>query len=165
MLFNLIQEKEFNIPILFKTIYISGTFTKSNKYREYLYQVLYAFELISGQRPLFTKARTSNASFHFKKDGILGFTVTIRNNFVLLFLQKFISSTLPRARDYEGFFQKALKKNKLAFGLQNVYMFEEIDSQYELFNKNFGCNIQLDAKCSKEMIEVLTSIAQIPIKI
>ena len=84
--------------------------------------------LISGQKPVVTKAKKSIATFKVREDMPLGVKVTLRNNHMYEFLDRLINVALPRVRDFRGVNGKSFDGNgNYAMGLKEQLVFPEID--------------------------------------
>lgn len=82
---------------------------------------------ITGQKPIFTKARKSISSFKIKKGQLIGAKVTLRKKRMFDFLEKLIHVVLPRTKDFKGVPQKAFDKTgNLTFGINEIIAFPEI---------------------------------------
>jgi large subunit ribosomal protein L5 len=97
--------------------------------------------LISGQRPVITKAKKSIASFKLRKGTQIGIKVTIRNNKMWDFLYRFINIALPRVRDFRGIFSKFDGNGNLSIGIKEQIIFPEID--YDKIDKIRGFNVTI----------------------
>lgn len=83
---------------------------------------------ISGQKPMVTKARKSIAGFKLREGQAIGVTVTLRGRRMYEFLDRLISTALPRIRDFRGISRTAFDgKGNYALGLRDQLMFPEID--------------------------------------
>ena len=84
--------------------------------------------IISGQKPIITKAKKSIASFKLRKGVPIGCKVTLRGNKMYEFLDRFISIALPRIRDFQGVSGKSFDgRGNYSLGLKEQIMFPEID--------------------------------------
>jgi len=84
--------------------------------------------LISGQRPVATRARRSIAAFKIREGHRIGCMVTLRGDRMWEFLDKLISIALPRVRDFTGLSPKAFDGHgNFAMGLREQLVFPEID--------------------------------------
>jgi len=84
--------------------------------------------MISGQRPIITKARTSIANFKLREGQAIGVKVTLRGRRMYDFLDRLISMGLPRIRDFRGVSRTAFDGNgNYALGLREQIMFPEIE--------------------------------------
>jgi len=83
---------------------------------------------ISGQKPTFRRARISEAGFKVRKNDLVGITVTLRGEKMWDFLEKFISVSLPRVRDFRGVSSKAFDKlGNYSIGIKEHIIFPEVD--------------------------------------
>lgn len=83
---------------------------------------------ITGQKPVVTKAKKSIAGFKIREDWPIGCKVTLRNDKMYEFLDKLISITLPRVRDFRGLNPKSFDgTGNYSLGLSEQIVFPEID--------------------------------------
>ena len=83
---------------------------------------------ITGQKPQVTKARKSIAQFKLREGMPIGAHVTLRNARMWEFLDRLLSTALPRIRDFRGLSPKHFDGNgNYTFGLTEQVMFHEID--------------------------------------
>ncbi|GBE04465.1 50S ribosomal protein L5 [bacterium BMS3Abin10] len=84
--------------------------------------------VITGQRPVITRASKSIAGFKLRKDMPVGCKVTLRSEMMYDFLDKFISIALPRIRDFQGVSPKSFDgRGNYAFGVKEQVIFPEIN--------------------------------------
>jgi len=96
--------------------------------------------LITGQRPLVTKAKKSIASFKIREGMSIGCKVTLRGETMYNFLDKLVSASLPRVRDFGGVSAKSFDgRGNFALGLKEQLIFPEID--YDKVVKTRGMDI------------------------
>lgn len=83
---------------------------------------------ISGQRPVTTKARKSIAGFKLREGMPSGLKVTLRGRRMYEFLDRFVSSSLPRIRDFRGLSRNAFDgRGNYSVGIREQVIFPEID--------------------------------------
>jgi large subunit ribosomal protein L5 len=83
---------------------------------------------ITGQKPQVTKARQSIAQFKLREGQPIGCHVTLRGDRMWEFLDRLLSTALPRIRDFRGLSPKQFDGNgNYTFGLTEQSMFHEID--------------------------------------
>ncbi|MCD4549845.1 MULTISPECIES: 50S ribosomal protein L5 [unclassified Schaalia] len=83
---------------------------------------------ITGQKPVVTKARKSIAQFKLREGQAIGAHVTMRGDRMWEFLDRLLSTALPRIRDFRGLSAKQFDGNgNYTFGLTEQSMFHEID--------------------------------------
>lgn len=83
---------------------------------------------IVGQKAVITKAKTSNASFKIRQGMSLGVKVTLRGQNMYDFLDKLITISLPRIRDFRGLNPKSFDaQGNYTLGISEYIIFPEID--------------------------------------
>ena len=83
---------------------------------------------ITGQKPLVTKARKSIAQFKLREGMPIGAHTTLRGDRMWEFLDRLVSTALPRIRDFRGLSGKQFDvRGNYTFGLNEQSMFHEID--------------------------------------
>jgi len=98
--------------------------------------------LITGQKPVTTKAKKDISSFKLRKGDIVGLKVTLRGLKMYDFVEKFIKIVLPRIRDFRGIPQSGFDKSgNYTLGLTEQIVFPEID--YSQVDKIRGLQITL----------------------
>ncbi|RDW21841.1 50S ribosomal protein L5 [Oceanobacillus arenosus] len=96
--------------------------------------------LISGQKPLITRAKKSIAGFRLREGMPIGTKVTLRGERMYDFLQKLVSVSLPRVRDFRGISKKAFDgRGNYTLGVKEQLIFPEIN--YDKVNKVRGMDI------------------------
>jgi large subunit ribosomal protein L5 len=98
--------------------------------------------VITGQKPVITKARKSIAGFKLREGMAVGAKVTMRGDRMWEFLDRLISLALPRIRDFRGLDAKAFDgSGNYTFGLTEQLVFPEID--YDKVLKVRGMDITI----------------------
>ena len=96
--------------------------------------------LISGQKPMITRAKKSIAGFRLREGMPIGAKVTLRGERMYEFLQKLIAVSLPRVRDFRGISKKAFDgRGNYTLGVKEQLIFPEIN--YDKVNKVRGMDI------------------------
>ncbi|MCG8467227.1 MAG: 50S ribosomal protein L5 [Gemmatimonadetes bacterium] len=96
--------------------------------------------VISGQRPVITKARQSISNFNLREGMPIGAMVTLRDSRMYEFLDRFISTAVPRVRDFRGFNSRAFDgRGNYTVGIKEQMVFAEVD--YDEIVKIHGLNI------------------------
>jgi len=112
--------------------------------------------LITGQRPVITKAKKSIAQFKLRKGMPIGCMVTLRKNRMYEFFNRLMNIALPRVRDFRGISGKSFDgRGNYALGIREQLTFPEID--YDKIDKVKGMNIIIvtTAKTDEEGKELL----------
>ncbi|HLR09161.1 MAG TPA: 50S ribosomal protein L5 [Bacillota bacterium] len=115
--------------------------------------------LISGQKPIITRAKKSIAGFRLRKGMPIGAKVTLRGERMYEFLQKLIAVALPRVRDFRGVSNKSFDgRGNYTLGVKEQLIFPEID--YDKVNKVRGMDIVIvtTSKTDEEARELLAGL-------
>ena len=113
-------------------------------------------ELISGQKPVATKAKKAIAGFKLREGQPIGCKVTVRGENMYNFLDKLISITLPRVRDFRGVSNRSFDgRGNYTIGLTDQLIFSEIE--YDNVVKVRGMDIVFvtTAKTNDEAYDLL----------
>ena len=111
---------------------------------------------ISGQKPVITKAKKSIASFKLREGQAIGFKVTLRGERMYEFLDKLVTISLPRVRDFRGVSKNAFDgKGNYTLGVKEQLIFPEID--FDKIGKVRGMDIVIvtTANTDKEAYTLL----------
>ena len=122
-------------------------------------QVEKELALIAGQKPVLTKAKKSVANFKVREGMNIGIKVTLRNERMYQFFDKFVSIALPRVRDFKGVPDKSFDgRGNYAMGIKEQLIFPEI--QYDQVEKVRGFDICFvtTAKTDEEAYELLKAL-------
>ena len=113
--------------------------------------------LISGQKPLVTKAKKSIATFRLREGMSIGAKVTLRGDRMYEFLDKLINVSLPRVRDFRGVSTRAFDgRGNYTLGVKEQLIFPEIN--FDNVNRVRGLDIVIvtTANTDEESRELLT---------
>jgi large subunit ribosomal protein L5 len=95
---------------------------------------------IAGQKPIVTRARKSIATFKLRENLPIGVTVTLRRDRMWEFVDRLISFSLPRVRDFKGVNPKGFDgRGNFTMGLKEQIIFPEVD--YDKVDVVKGMNI------------------------
>jgi len=115
--------------------------------------------LITGQRPVVTRARKSIANFKLRQGMSIGAMVTLRGNRMFEFLERLTSLALPRVRDFRGISPKAFDgRGNYSMGVREQIIFPEIN--YDKVEQVKGMNITITTTArtdeeGKRLLELL----------
>jgi len=110
---------------------------------------------ISGQKPVITRAKKSIAGFKLREGMPIGTKVTLRKERMYEFLDKLISVSLPRVRDFRGVSPKSFDgRGNYTLGVREQLIFPEVD--YDKVNKVRGMDIVIVTTANEEGRELLT---------
>jgi len=112
--------------------------------------------MISGQKPVITKAKKSIANFKVRQGMPVGAKVTLRGDSMYEFIDKFFNIALPRVRDFKGVSKNSFDgRGNYSMGIKEQLIFPEIN--YDKVDKIKGMNIVFTttAKTDEEAMELL----------
>ncbi|MEY8442771.1 50S ribosomal protein L5 [Lactococcus ileimucosae] len=115
--------------------------------------------LISGQKPLITKAKKSIAAFRLREGQAIGAKVTLRGERMYEFLDKLVTVSLPRVRDFHGVSNKAFDgRGNYTLGVKEQLIFPEIS--YDDVDKVRGLDVVIvtTANTDEESRELLAKL-------
>lgn len=147
-------KSDFAAPCL-KKVVINVGFGKNTKNKDYIKILEESLRTISGQKPLFIKAKKSIASFKLREGATIGVKVTLRGRRMYDFLEKLINISFPRTRDFRGISSKSVDNTgNLTIGFKDNSSFPEIEIQD--LDKMHGMEvcISTSAKTRKEGLEM-----------
>ncbi|MCM8783514.1 MAG: 50S ribosomal protein L5 [Candidatus Omnitrophica bacterium] len=129
-----------------------------------LEEAMHSLGLISGQKPIITRARKSISNFKIKKGDPVGCKVTLRKYKMYEFLDRFINVALPRIRDFRGVSPDAFDEHgNYNIGLTEYTVFPEIE--YDKIQHVLGMDITIAIKAkNKKESFVLLKLLGMPFK-
>lgn len=136
---NLGRSNPNNLPRLTKIVVNMGVGAAVED-KKHLEVAAEALGLITGQKPMITKARKSIAGFKLREGLAIGAKVTLRRQRMYEFMDRLIAIALPRVRDFRGISRKAFDgKGNYSLGLQEQLVFPELNP--DKFMRVQGMNI------------------------
>ncbi|MFA5155355.1 MAG: 50S ribosomal protein L5 [Patescibacteria group bacterium] len=128
-------------PKLTKVV-INVGFGSRPKEKEFLASVEKGLAQISGQKPVFTKAKQSISAFKIREGLVIGAKVTLRGQRMYDFTDKLVNITFPRVRDFRGLSEKSVDRTgNLTVGFKDYTAFPEI--RMEEADNNYGLEVCL----------------------
>ena len=115
--------------------------------------------LISGQKPVITLAKKSIAAFRLREGMPIGTKVTLRGERMYDFLDKLVTVSLPRVRDFRGISKKSFDgRGNYTLGIKEQLIFPEVD--YDRVDKVRGMDIVIvtTANTDEDSRELLTQL-------
>ncbi len=106
-------------------------------------------KVISGQKPVITRAKRSIAAFKLREGMPIGCMVTLRRAKMYDFYTKLVNIALPRVRDFRGISGKAFDgRGNYSLGIKEQLIFPEID--YDKIDKIKGLNVTIVTTASND---------------
>ncbi len=111
--------------------------------------------LISGQKPVVTRAKKAISNFKLRENQPIGLKVTLRGTRMFDFLDRFTSVAAPQIRDFRGFSVKCDGQGNYTLGLEDQQIFRELN--LDTVKRTQGMNITFvtSAENNDECIELL----------
>ncbi|MFW5781736.1 MAG: 50S ribosomal protein L5 [Candidatus Muiribacteriaceae bacterium] len=116
-------------------------------------------EIITGQKPMVTKARKSISNFKIREGFPVGCSVTLRSDRMWFFLDRLINVVMPRIKDFRGVSHKKTDgRGNFSLGLKEQIVFPEI--VYEKIDQVRGMNIAFTttAQTDEECVSLLKNL-------
>ena len=116
-------------------------------------------EAITGQKAVTTKAKKSIASFKLRAGQTIGCKVTLRGEKMYNFLDKLISISLPRVRDFRGLSPRAFDgRGNYTIGIKEQLIFSEIEFDNVVKVRGMDIVIVTTAKSNEEAFDLLNNL-------
>lgn len=113
-------------------------------------------ETITGQKPIITKARKSEAGFKLRAGNPIGVKVTLRGKNMYVFLEKLIKVSLPRVRDFRGLNPNSFDGfGNYTLGIKEQLIFPEIEFDNVLKIRGMDIVFVTTAKTNEEAFALL----------
>ena len=126
---------------------------------KFLDKAIESLKLITGQKPLITKAKKSISGFKIREGMAIGLKVTLRGKRMEEFVEKIIHSALPRVRDFKGLSLKSFDdRGNYTIGFKEQIVFPESALQKTDFSHGLEVTVVTTAKSKKESEKLLEFI-------
>lgn len=154
-------ENPMEIPRLEKIVINMGLgkLSEAGKENKIIEDSVNELSLITGQRPVVTRARKSIAGFKLREGASIGCMVTLRGDRMYEFFDRLVSLALPRVRDFRGVSPDAFDgSGNFTLGIREQLIFPEIE--YGKVDKVKGMNITIvtTAKRDEEARDLLKNL-------
>lgn len=129
---------------------------KFSKDKAYLDNAVNNLIRITGQKPVFCKAKKSISAFKVRQGSIVGAMITLRGKRMYDFIEKLINIVFPRVRDFRGIDKKNVdNQGNITIGFKEQLAFPEITA--DEIEKAHGLEISINttAKTREEGLELL----------
>lgn len=113
----------------------------------------------AGQKPVAAKSKAAISNFKLRQGLPIGVMVTLRGDRMWEFLDRLISLTLPRIRDFRGVSERGFDgRGNFTMGMKDHLVFPEVN--YDTLDSSFGMNITIvtTAKTDEEGLQLLTEL-------
>ena len=121
-------------------------------------------ELITGAKPIVTRAKKSIAGFKIREGAPIGCKVTLRGENMYVFLEKLIRVSLPRVKDFRGVSNKAFDgRGNYTLGIKEQLIFPEIEFDTVVKVRGMDIVFVTTANTNEEAFDLLSGLG-IPFK-
>lgn len=136
--------------------------------RKNITSTLLGLEMICGQKLKINTAKKSIAGFKIRQGQTIGCKVTLRKHSLSVFLDKLLLLILPRFNNFTGitpFLKGFDKQANYTLGLNDLLLFPELETQFELFESLRGIDLSF-VMCKKNNIQnlLLLTALQVPVQ-
>jgi len=120
-------ENPHRVPKIEKVVVNVGLGEASRDHK-LLESVVEEITVITGQKPIVTRARKSIAAFNLREGAPVGVKVTLRDRRMYEFLDRLVSAAIPRIRDFRGLPQRSFDgRGNYTVGIKEQIIFPEVD--------------------------------------
>lgn len=155
---NKVSKNIMDVPKIVKIVINMG-FDHANTTKKQINDIFADLSLISGQKPIITKAKKSIAGFKIRQGFELGCKTTLRKKNMYNFLDKLIFLILPRVRDFKGLSIKSFDgKGNYSLGIKEHIVFPEIDYNKVDIIRGMDISIVTNAKNNEKGFLLLKAL-------
>lgn len=148
----------YQVPFIDKLVVNVG-FGKTDPDKKQREQIEKILSIVTGQKPILTKAKKSIAGFKIQKGNTIGAKVTLRGPKMYHFFEKLVSIVLPRLRDFRGMNERSFDgRGNYSIGFKEVTVFPEVE--YARGERPFSLEVVITttAKNDKEAKDLLLEL-------
>ena len=147
-----------------KKVVVNVGIGKIAKENDKIEEVMNSITAITGQKPVKVKAKKAISGFKVREGMEIGVKTTLRGKRMWQFIDRLVSSTLPRTRDFQGLNRKAVDQGgSLNIGIKEHMIFPEISPERVKHTFGLQVTVSTDAKTQEEGLE-LFKLLGFPIK-
>lgn len=139
-----------------KKIVISMGLAEALKDKNALQEHSDELSLISGQKPIVTRAKKAISNFKLREEQPIGLMVTLRGERMYDFLDRFMHIASPRIRDFRGFNKKGDGRGNYNFGISDQQIFPEVNLDKVKRTQGMNITIVTSAQTDADCVELLT---------
>ena len=138
-----------------KKVTVNVGIGKIVKENDKIEEIVNALTAITGQKPVKTKAKKAISGFKIREGMEIGVKVTLRGARMWQFIDRVVSATLPRTRDFQGINRKAVDAGgNLNIGLKEHMIFPEISPEKVRHTFGMQITVSTDAHSQAEGLEL-----------
>lgn len=142
------------VPGLLKVVINMGI-AEASKDKNSIQDCIKEMTMLSGQKPIVTKAKKAISNFKLREKQPIGIKVTLRGQRMFDFLDRFCNIVCPRIRDFRGFASKCDGRGNYTLGLEDQQIFPEINLDEVKKTQGMHITFVTSAKTDDECVELL----------
>lgn len=142
------------IPKLLKVVVHMGI-AEAAKDKNAMQDCIKELTLITGQKPIITKAKQSIANFKLREGTPLGLKVTLRGARMFDFVDRLFNIVSPRIRDFRGFNPKGDGRGNYSLGLEDQQIFPELNLDEVKRSQGMHITFVTNAPTDEQCVELL----------
>lgn len=144
-----------SVPSLQKIVVNMGI-GRATENKKLIEEAVKHLSVITGQKPLVTKAKKAISGFKLRKGQAIGCKVTLRGKRMYEFLDRLISIVLPRIRDFRGLSTKSFDgRGNYTIGLTEQFVFPEISVDTVEFIQGMDITLVITGNSNEQSCELL----------
>jgi large subunit ribosomal protein L5 len=147
-------ENPMQVPGILKVVINMGI-AEASKDKNSIQDCIKEMTMLSGQKPIVTKAKKAISNFKLREKQPIGIKVTLRGERMFDFIDRFVNIVCPRIRDFRGFPSKCDGRGNFSLGLEDQQIFPEINLDQVKRSQGMNITFVTSAKSDEECIELL----------
>jgi large subunit ribosomal protein L5 len=147
-------ENPMQVPGLLKVVINMGI-AEASKDKNSIQDCVKEMTMLSGQKPIITKAKKAISNFKLREKQPIGVKVTLRGQRMYDFLDRFVNIVCPRIRDFRGFSSKCDGSGNYSLGLEDQQIFPEINLDEVKRTQGMHITFVRSAKTDEGCVELL----------
>ncbi len=142
------------VPGLVKVVINMGI-AEASKDKNSIQDCVKEMTMLSGQKPIVTKAKKAISNFKLREKQPIGVKVTLRGERMYDFIDRFVNIVCPRIRDFRGFSSKCDGRGNFTLGLDDQQIFPEINLDEVKRTQGMHITFVTSAETDEECVELL----------
>ena len=147
-------ENPMQIPGLVKVVINMGI-AEASKDKNQIQDCVKEMTMLSGQKPIITRAKKAISNFKLRENQPIGIKVTLRGQRMYDFVDRFVNIVCPRIRDFRGFNPKCDGQGNFSLGIDDQQIFPEINLDEVKRAQGMNITFVTSAKTDEECVELL----------
>lgn len=136
-------------------IVINMGIAEASKDKNAIQDCIKEMTMLSGQKPIITKAKVAISNFKLRENQPIGIKVTIRGRRMYDFIDRFVNIVCPRIRDFRGFSSKCDGMGNYSLGIDDQQIFPEINLDQVKRAQGMNITFVTTAEKDEECVELL----------